>query len=130
MKRNTNPPPKAGEPHPLETLYAEVSLEPAEPVDRADEDRGRAFARNLRIETSVRLAHLRRQLTPDRAVKRQLAGVSPELQALARSDLLLRLESLRRMPEIRFNHLKASELSDDDLRQLIAELENVERSQS
>jgi hypothetical protein len=111
----------------LETVLAHVS---AECVDSDDDARADMWAQRIRAKVDAQLAAMRRQLNPARPMPRRAARISDEILALDREGLLARLEILRQAPEVRIAHLELSGLTTDDLRQLIAEIENTERSQS
>jgi hypothetical protein len=128
MKRNAKQPAGVTDgPHPLETVLAHVS---AECVDPEDDARADVWAQRIRTKVDAQLAALRRQLNPARPMPRRAARISDELIALGRDGLLARLAVLRQSPEVRIAHLELSGLTTDDLRQLIAEIEATERSQS
>ncbi|HEU4726477.1 MAG TPA: hypothetical protein VFT22_01250 [Kofleriaceae bacterium] len=78
------------------------------------------WARNVRQSVEMRLAALRRQLTPEQPKRRRLAPIPEDLQALDRSALLARLEALRIRQSVRYAHLNLTELSTEDLRQMVA----------
>lgn len=126
MKRSGKCPDSESEAvHPLETV---LELVAEESIDPADEARADAWARGLRQRVDTQLAALRRQLTPARPVPRDAIGISDEIRSLDREALLARLEILSQAPEVRIAHLDLSGLSEDDLRQLVAEIEATERT--
>jgi hypothetical protein len=132
MKRTPKPPrtgtaPSPDVPHPFETLLAAISTDSIDPSDAAREAQ---WARSVRSQMETRIAALRRQLTPSPpAATRKPTPVSAELLGLGRGALLARLATLRQSPEVRIAHLGLTRLTDSDLRQLVAEIEN-ERAQS
>lgn len=126
MKRSNKPPDNDPDAmHPFEKV---LELVAEESVDPADEVRADAWARGLRQRMDTQLAALRRQLVPARSVPRHAAHISDEIRALPREALLARLEILGQAPEVRFAHLDLSGLTEDDLRQLVAEIEATERT--
>jgi hypothetical protein len=114
----------ADTPRPVETLLAHLAAD-AEP---SDPDREAAWARRTRQTLEARLAALRRQHTPSRSTPttRKLATISHEVQLLNRPALLSRLAGLSRLPGVQLAHLELARLSDDDLRRMVAEIENTE----
>jgi hypothetical protein len=131
MKRNDKTTGRESEPttqgpRPLETLLLHLA---PENVDPSDEPRERAWVRDTRRMVDAGLAALRRKHTPARATPRRLALIPDELQGLDRAGLLARLGILRQTPGVQIAHLELSKLSDGDLRQTIAEAENIERTQ-
>lgn len=128
MKRHgKRPSSEADSPHPLETLLEHTS---AESIHPQDDERANAWARGVRSQVDAQLAALRRQLNPARPMPRRAARIPDELFAMAREDLLARLEILRQIPEVQIAHLELSGLTTDDLRQLVAEIEATERTQA
>jgi hypothetical protein len=127
MKRNKLPGETesiADTPHPAETLLTHLAAD-SEPSDAAREA---AWARGTREALQSQLAALRRQHTPSRSTSttRKLAIISPEIQGLDRPALLRRLTNLSRLPGVQIAHLELARLSDDDLRRMVAEVENTE----
>jgi hypothetical protein len=78
------------------------------------------WARNVRRSVEMRLAALRRQLTPEEPKRRRLAPIPEYLRALDRTALLARLEALRTRQNVRYAHLDLTELTEEDLRQIVA----------
>ena len=131
MTRSTKTPgdgeqPTGAAPHPTETLLGELAKERADPFDAWREQQ---WVDQTQVTLAAQIAALRRRHTPDRPVARRLARISDELHGLDRAALLLRLERLRSQPQVQIAHMELAELSDDDLRQLIAEGENIEATQ-
>jgi hypothetical protein len=110
--------------HPLETVLELVAEESGDPEDEARLD---AWTRGVRQKVDTQLAALRRQLTPP-PVPRRAAHISDEIRQLKREALLARLEILRQAPDVQIAHLDLSGLTEDDLRQLVAEIEATERT--
>jgi hypothetical protein len=81
------------------------------------------WAQKVRRALDAKLAGLRRQLSPARSPQRRATRVSAELRALDRAELVARLDVLRQTPGIRIAHLGLSDLTTEDLRRLVAELE-------
>jgi hypothetical protein len=126
MKRSSKYPGNESEAvHPFETVLELVAEESVDPVDEA---RANSWAHALRQRVDTQLAALRRQLTPARPVPRHAVHVSDEIRSLNREALLARLEVVSQAPEVRIAHLDLSGLSEDDLRQLVAEIEATERT--
>jgi hypothetical protein len=119
---------KRGTPSPDATEVLDTLLEhlAAESVEPGDTPRENAWARALRQKVDTHLAALRRQLVLARPSPRRAERISDEILALPRTGILERLESFRQAPEVRIAHLELSELTTDDLRQLLAELESTE----
>jgi hypothetical protein len=81
------------------------------------------WARGVAQAVAVRVAELRRQLTPVRPVIKRAAPVGSQIRALDRVGLLTRLEALRQGEQVRYAHQDLTGLSDDDLRRMLAILE-------
>ena len=96
-----------------------------DPVEAARED---AWARALRQQLDGQIAAMRRQLMPDRPVPRRPAPISEEILALPREILLARLEIMSQSPHIQIAHMNLSGLTTEDMRQLLAELEAIEKT--
>lgn len=106
--------------HPLEKVIREVSADSFEEDFGVRED---MWAQKVRRALDAKLADLRRQLSPTRSPQRRATRVSAELRALDRAELVARLDVLQRAPGNRIAHLKLSDLTIEDLRRLVAELE-------
>jgi hypothetical protein len=129
MKRNGSAPKnESSRPHPLEVVLEQVSAESSDDPDEVA--RENAWAHAVRQKVDTQLAALRRQLNPARSTPRRAARISDELLVLDRDCLLARLAILRQAPEVRISHLELSGLTTDDLRQLVAEIEAMERPQT
>jgi hypothetical protein len=111
--------------HPLETLLELIAEDRGDPED---EERVDAWARAVRQNVQTQLAALRRQLVPARPVPRRATRISDEILALDREALLARLANLRQAADVQIAHLELSRLTEDDLRQLVAEIEATERT--
>jgi hypothetical protein len=102
----------------LETILEHVADEEAEfGESTAADDR---WARNLRQQTAVHIAALRRQLIPARPVVKRAAPVPDRILSLDREELLAQLELLRQSPAVRFAHQDLTGLTTDDLRLMVA----------
>jgi hypothetical protein len=110
----------------LELLAHELSADSFEDDLGAREDR---WAQNVRRNLDAQLVAMRRRLAPARTTAPRVTRISAELQALDRAALLERLTTLRSGPEVRFAYLELTELTTDDLRLLVAELEATARTQ-
>jgi len=106
--------------HPLERVIQEVSADSFEEDFGVRED---MWAQKVRRALDAKLAGLRRQLSPARSPQRRATRVSAELRALDRAELVARLDALQRTPGVGIAHLKLSDLTTEDLRLLVAELE-------
>src|SRR5262245_59257480 len=124
MKQH-RPSSESDEAHPLETVLELVAVESGEPDEEARLD---AWARSVRQKVDTQLAALRRQHMPARPVPRRAVAISDEIRSLDREALLARLEILRQSPDVQIAHLDLSGLTEDDLRQLVAEIEATERT--
>src|SRR5678815_4441731 len=82
----------------------------------------RRWARGVRKRVDVELARLRRQLTPTELKPKRPPPIPDEIRTLDRAGLLAQLEVLRQREGVRYAHLDLTELSTDDLRQMIAAL--------
>ena len=81
------------------------------------------WAHGVAQAVAIRVAELRRQLTPARPVIKRAAPVASQIRALDRVGLLARLETLRQGEQVRYAHQDLTGLSDDDLRRMLAILE-------
>lgn len=111
--------------HVMERLAQEVSADTFEDDLGAREDR---WAQGVRRNLDTQLAALRRRLVPAKGAAR-VTRISAELRALGRAGLLARLADLQSRPEVRFAYLQLTELTTEDLRLLVAELEATARTQ-
>ena len=110
--------------HPLEKVIREASADSFEEDFGVRED---IWAQKVRRALDAKLAGLRRQLSHAQSPQRRATRVSAELRALDRAELVARLDALQRTPEVGIAHLKLSDLTTEDLRLLVAELEAVVR---
>lgn len=106
--------------HPLEKVIREVSADSFEEDFGVRED---MWAQKVRRALDAKLAGLRRQLGPIRSPERRATRVSAEIRALDRAELVARLDVLQRTPGVRIAHLELSDLTIEELRRLVAELE-------
>ena len=106
--------------HPLEKVIQEVSADSFEEDFGVRED---MWAQKVRRDLDAKLAGLRRRLSPASSPQRRATHVPAELRSLDRAELVARLDALQRTPEDRIAHLKLSDLTTEDLRLLVAELE-------
>lgn len=97
-------------------LVAEEEAENGEPTEQDIR-----WSRDLRAQMQSRIAALRRQLTPAQPNAPQDTPPGAEIHALDREGLLARLEALRGDGE-RNARPDLTGLSDDDLRQMLANL--------
>jgi hypothetical protein len=81
------------------------------------------WAQKVRRALDAKLAGRRRQFGPARSPQGRATRVSAELRALDRAELVARLDALQRTPGVGLAHLKLSDLTTEDLRLLVAELE-------
>lgn len=103
----------------LDAVIDLVAEEEAENGEPTEEDI--RWSRDLRAQMQTRIAALRRQLTAVQPIAPQAAPVGADIGALAREGLLARLEALRGDGE-RNARPDLTGLSDDDLRQMLANL--------
>jgi len=116
--------------HPLERVIQEVSAVSFEEDFGVRED---MWARKVRRALDAKLAGMRRQLSPARSDQRQSTRVPSELRALDRAELVARLDALQRDPGGRIADQELANLTTEDLRRLVAELEaraNLRQSRS
>lgn len=112
----------------LDTLLEHLAAEELDdPVEAAREN---AWAQSVRQKVDAQLAAMRRQHMPPRPAPRRAARISDEIWSLPREALLARIDILSQSPSVQIAHLKLGGLTTDDLRQLLAELESVEKTQS
>lgn len=116
----------SGQAHVMERIAQELSADSFEDDLGAREDR---WAQNVRRNLDAQLVAMRRRLAPARTTTPRATRISAELRALDRAALLERLATLRSGPEVRFAYLELTELTTDDLRLLVAELEATARTQ-
>ena len=106
--------------YPLERVIREASADSFEDDFGVREDR---WAQKVRRDLDAKLAGLRRQLSAARIPQPRTTRVSADLQALDRAELVARLDALQGTPGGRVAHPKLSDLTTDELRFLVAELE-------
>ncbi len=106
--------------HPLEKVIRDASADSFEEDFGVRED---MWAQKVRRALDAKLAGLRRQPSPTRSPQRRVTRVSTELRALDRAELVARLDALQRTPGGRMAHLELSDLTTEDLRLLVAQLE-------
>jgi uncharacterized protein involved in exopolysaccharide biosynthesis len=97
-------------------LVAEEEAENGQPTEQDIR-----WSRDLRAQMQSRIAALRRQLTPAQPGAPQGTPVGAEIRALDREGLLARLEAHRGGGDGNTRQ-DLADLSDDDLRQLLANL--------
>jgi hypothetical protein len=105
----------------LDTVLHHVALEAAERGDATEVVSQRTL--ELHQQTLSRIAELRRQLTPVQPIIKRAEPIARELQLLDRDALLAKLEALRHDAGVRYAHMELTNLSDDDLRRMLATLE-------
>jgi len=116
-------------PHNLDTLDALYDeLASFEADHGTTTPHGKQIARRVKTRVEARLAELRRNLLPPADPPMRLAPIRPSLLALGRDALLAKLEALTRTrgPAVQYAHCNRQGLSDDDLRRLIALLDDQE----
>ena len=100
----------------VDTVMDHVAQEEADSAEfTPEEDR---WARGVRQNVDTHLAALRRQLTqiqPERPT-----SIPDEIRALDREALLTRLEILLQGSDVRHAHVDLTELTTDELRQMVA----------
>lgn len=106
--------------HPLEKLIREVAADSFEEDLGVRED---MWAQKVRRALDAKLAGLRRQLSPARSPQPPATRIPAELRALDRAELVARLEALQQTRGDRIAHVELSDLTTEDLRLLVAELE-------
>jgi hypothetical protein len=105
----------------MEALLDDVAEQAAEDYIPNEDDR--RWARGLGATVEQRLASLGRRPPPPLTARLDGDIVIPEeLRTLDRASLLLRLEILRRTPNVQYAHQRLTRLSDDSLRRLLAVL--------
>jgi len=110
----------------LELLVEHLSSD--EDEDPREAARTDAWALALRQKVDDQLAAMRRQHLPARPLPRHATRISDEILALPREILLARLEILSQSAHVQIAHMDLSGLTTMDLRQLLAELEAVEKT--
>jgi hypothetical protein len=107
----------------LEELSHQAALHDAKHGKSTAEDR--LWSRQLGEALEVRLAELRRNLTPDDAPPEKAAPIPKSLFALGRDALIARIAAVTNAMggTVQYAHRNLKGLSDDDLRLLLATID-------
>jgi hypothetical protein len=104
----------------LDRILDHVAEEDAENGSSSEADE--RWAQALHRKMTARIAVMRRQLTPFGATIKVPTPIRSELRALRREELLVQIAALVDSGAARYAHQDLTRLTDEDLRQLLAEL--------
>ncbi len=108
----------ADDPYAPENLEITLDTDPAEGLTL--DDLQWIDAQHARVLAQLR--EMRRPYTLPRPAKRRHVDVSPEILAMTRDELITRLDSMTRCGTASFAYDRATELTDEDLRQTLADV--------
>jgi hypothetical protein len=110
----------------LDAIYRDAALVEAEEGKATAEDR--RWAKEFRGRLQLRIAERRRALLPQTSAPKKARPVRPSILAMIRDALLARIAFLtERMGDpVQFAWRHRTDLSDDDLRQILEALEDPE----
>lgn len=107
----------------LRAILQHVSEEGADETDDgASTEADERWAHALHQTMMARIAVMRRQLTPFGAPIKAPSPIWPDLRSLHRGELLAQIAELVESGAVQYAHQDLTELSDEDLRWLLAEL--------
>jgi hypothetical protein len=110
----------------LDAIYRDAALVEAEQGESTPEDR--RWAKDFRARLQSRIAEERRALLPAATVPKKARPIRPSILAMTYDALLARIAVLteRLGDSVQFAHRHKTDLSIDDLRQILEALEEPE----
>jgi hypothetical protein len=107
---------------PAEVLATVLDLIAEDEPDTEPTEDDRRWAQEQHAKMQARIAEMRRQHTPSHPVIDRAVPIGPEIRALPREAVIVRLEQLSQGGAVQYAHHELVGLTDDDLRQLLAVL--------